>query len=85
METVARGTDGRRLFTAEFKRQQVDRLMRGEVTASELSRELGVARALIQKWKYLATERRGLIPITTPVAAGDLEHVRAPAHGCLTK
>ena len=56
METVARGTDGRRLFTAEFKRQQVDRLLRGEVTASELSRVLGVARALIQRWKFLATK-----------------------------
>jgi len=56
MENVARGTDGRRLFTAEFKRAQIDRLLKGEVTASELSRELGVARSLIQRWKYLATK-----------------------------
>ena len=45
MENVAKGSDGRRLFTAEFKREQVDRILRGEVTASELSRELGVARS----------------------------------------
>jgi transposase len=56
METVPRGSDGRRLFTAEFKRTQIDRLLRGEITASELSRELGVARSLIQKWKFLATK-----------------------------
>ncbi len=56
MDTVARGSDGRRLFTAEFKRTQIDRLMKGEVTASELSRELGVARSLIQRWKFLATK-----------------------------
>lgn len=56
METISRGSDGRRLFTAEFKRTQVDRLLKGEITASELSRELGVARSLIQKWKYLATK-----------------------------
>ena len=56
MEDVPRGADGRRLFTAEFKREQIDRVLRGEVTASELSRELGIARALIQKWKYLATK-----------------------------
>ena len=56
MEKAARGSDGRRLFTAEFKREQIDRVLRGEVTASELSRELGVARSLIQKWKYLATQ-----------------------------
>jgi transposase len=55
MENVAKGSDGRRLFTAEFKRAQIDRLLKGEITASELSRELGVARSLIQRWKYLAT------------------------------
>jgi transposase len=55
MENVAKGSDGRRLFTAEFKRQQVDRVLKGEITAAELSRELGVARSLIQRWKYLAT------------------------------
>ncbi len=56
MRSVARGSDGRRLFTAEFKREQIDRVLRGEVTVSELSRELGVARSLVQKWKYLATK-----------------------------
>jgi transposase len=55
MENVAKGSDGRRLFTPEFKRGQIDRLLKGEITASELSRELGVARSLIQRWKYLAT------------------------------
>ena len=50
MENVARGSDGRRLFTAEFKREQIDRVLRGEMTVSELSRELGVARSLVQKW-----------------------------------
>ena len=56
MEGISRGSDGRRLFTAEFKRQQVDRILKGEVTSSELSRELGIARSLIQKWKYLVTK-----------------------------
>lgn len=56
MENVAKGSDGRRLFTTEFKREQVDRILKGEVTASELSRELGVARSLIQRWKHLATK-----------------------------
>ena len=56
MESISRGSDGRRLFTAEFKRQQIDRLLKGEVTAAELSRELGIGRSLIQKWKYLATK-----------------------------
>jgi transposase len=56
MENVAKGSDGRRLFTAEFKREQIDRILKGEITASELSRELGVARSLIQRWKHLVTK-----------------------------
>ena len=56
MEQGSRGSDGRRLFTAEFKRTQIDRILKGEITASELSRELGVARSLIQRWKHLATK-----------------------------
>jgi transposase len=56
MESIPRGSDGRRLFTAEFKRQQIDRVLKGELTAAELSRELGVSRPLVQRWKYLATK-----------------------------
>lgn len=42
------------MYTAEFKRAQLERVARGELTASELSRELGIARSLIQRWKHLA-------------------------------
>jgi transposase len=55
MDTVPRGSDGRRLFTAEFKRQQIDRVLRGELSVTELSRELSIGRRLIQRWKHLAT------------------------------
>ncbi len=52
MEPISRGSDGRRLCTAEFERQQIDRLLKVEDTAAELSRELGmIARWLIQRWK----------------------------------
>lgn len=57
MESVARGSDGRRLLTAGFKRAQIDRLLKREITASELSRELEVARSLIQRWRCPATKR----------------------------
>jgi transposase len=56
MEQIPRGSDGRRLFTAEFKREQIDRVLCGEVTVAELSRELGITRSLIQRWKHLATK-----------------------------
>jgi transposase len=50
------GRPAYRRHSAEFKRQQVERLLRGEVTIAELSRELGIARSLIQRWKLLLTK-----------------------------
>jgi len=55
MESNQRGSDGRRFYTPEFKRQQIERVLRGEVTVSELSRELGISRGLLQRWKLLIT------------------------------
>ena len=48
MVSVARDSNGRRLYTAEFKRQQVERVEREAISAAELSRELGIARSLVQ-------------------------------------
>ena len=56
MENVPRGSDGRRLFSPEFKRDQVARLVRGEVTISELSRELGISRSVLQRWRHLVSQ-----------------------------
>ncbi len=53
MEAVRRGINGKRLFTPDFKREQVGRVIRGEVTAAELGRELGIAPALVRRWKHL--------------------------------
>jgi len=35
-----------RRYTAAFKREQIERVLRGDVTAAELSRELGIARSM---------------------------------------
>jgi transposase-like protein len=51
MAKIARKSDGRRIFTDEFKREQIGRVWRGEVTVAELSRKLGIARSLLQRWK----------------------------------
>ena len=53
METHRRGSDGRRRFTSEFKRDQVSRVLRGELTMAELSRELSVSHSLVRRWKQL--------------------------------
>ena len=56
MVRIARKSDGRRIFTAEFKRGQIGRVLRGELTLAELSRKLGIARGLLQRWKRLMTQ-----------------------------
>jgi len=53
MESFARGSDGRRLFTSEFKREQIGRVLRGEKTLSELSRELDIKRSVLARWRHL--------------------------------
>lgn len=56
MTVIARKADGRRIFTAECKQQQVARVQRGELSAAELSRELDVQRTVVARWLRLATE-----------------------------
>ena len=51
MARFARKSDGRRIFTDTFKREQIGRISRGELTLAELSRKLGIARSLLQRWK----------------------------------
>ena len=50
---MARKSDGRRIFTDQFKRKQIDRLRRGDVSVTELGRKLGIARSLLQRWKRM--------------------------------
>ena len=66
METPRRGSDGRRYFTADFKREQVARVLRKELTFAELSRELGIDQSVVRRWQQLV-ERGG----RTAVAANE--------------
>ena len=82
MVRIARKSDGRRIFTAEFKREHIGRVLRGEVTLAELSRKLGIARGLLQRWKRLMTRgseaavvaHAGMVPASELRAAE--EHIR---------
>jgi transposase-like protein len=60
MARIARKSDGRRIFTAEYKRNQIGRVLRGELTIAELSRKLGIARGLLQRWKRLMPDGAGI-------------------------
>ena len=61
MAKIARKSDGRRIFTDEFKREQIDRVLRGELTLAELSRKLGIARSLLQRWKRVMPHGNGIV------------------------
>jgi transposase-like protein len=78
MTRIARKSDGRRIFTDAYKRQQIDRVLGGELTIAELSRSLGIARSLLQRWKrFLPQEGRVAKSVRWPVpSAGE----SAPAH-----
>ena len=66
MGDFPRKADGRRIFSVEFKRTQVQRLLTGEKTLAELSRELDVKPAVIRSWK-----RHYEAGATTAVAASE--------------
>jgi len=53
MKQFARKSDGRRIFTEAYKREQIGRILKGEITVAQLSRKLGIARSLLQRWKRL--------------------------------
>lgn len=57
MKRIPRKSDGRRIFTSDFKREQVERMRNGEVSVAELSRTLGIARSLLQRWKRQSSAR----------------------------
>ena len=55
METHRRGSDGRRLFTASFKQEQLARVAREELTLAELARELAISPSVVRRWQQLST------------------------------
>lgn len=53
-----RKADGRRVFSTEFKRTAVQRILTGEKTLAELSRELDISPSVIRNWKRFAEAGR---------------------------
>jgi transposase-like protein len=66
MGDFARKSDGRRIFTVEFKRGIAQQLVKGEKTLAEVSRELDIQPSVIREWK-----RRVEAGATTAVAANE--------------
>lgn len=51
MGEFARKANGRRVFTAEFKRKLVQQILKGEKTLAELSREFDISPTVVRNWK----------------------------------
>jgi transposase len=49
-----RKADGRRVFSTEFKRSTFQRILTGEKTLAELSREVDISPSVIRNWKRFA-------------------------------
>ena len=55
---------GRRKYSKEFKLEAIGRVLQEEKSLSDVARELGIATALLSKWKtdYLAGSPQGTAP-----------------------
>ena len=53
MGGIARGAARHRLFTPEFKKEQISRVLRGEVALSALTGELDVSPSVVRRWRRL--------------------------------
>jgi transposase len=51
MGEFPRKSDGRRVFTVEFKRGVVQQLLKGDKTLAEVSRELDIQPSVVRQWK----------------------------------
>jgi transposase-like protein len=81
MARIARKSDGRRIFTDEFKRKQIERVLRGELTLADLSRKLGIARSLLQRWKRAMSQggdnpRATRMTVIPPIELRDGHYIR---------
>ena len=66
MGEFPRKADGRRVFSPEFKRTTAQRVLNGEKTIAELSRELDISPSVIRSWT-----RRSEDGARTAVAANE--------------
>lgn len=66
MGDFPRKADGRRIFSAEFKRSTAQRILSGEKTLAEVSREFDILPAVIRDWM-----RRAEAGATTAIQANE--------------
>jgi transposase len=70
-----RKADGRRVFSTDFKRATVQRVVTGEKTVAELCRELDIAPSVIRSWKRFA-EAGATTAVQAHEDVGPASHLR---------
>lgn len=75
MGEFKRKSDGRRIFTSDFKRATVDRIRSGTATLAEVSRELEIAPGVLRNWMRLV-ERGGRAAVEAGEEVVALSRVR---------
>jgi len=75
MGEFKRKSDGRRIFTSDFKRATVDRIRSGAATLAELSRELEISPTILRNWLRLV-ERGGKAAVEAGEEVVALSRVR---------
>ena len=71
-----------RAFTAEFKQQALELLKKGEKSASELERDLGITPGLLGKWKsrYQVVVKEGqaaqIVPSDAEAAQAEIRRLQ---------
>lgn len=58
MEIQRRGSDGRQPFSAEFKREQIARVLGKELTFAELSRERAIDQPVVRRAAHATGNER---------------------------
>jgi transposase-like protein len=73
MEDVRLSSDGKRLFSREFKRQQIARVLRNEITFAALGKELKTDPSTVRQWLASIRKRPNALGDTLFIEPGSEE------------
>jgi transposase-like protein len=73
MEDVRLSSDGKRLYSREFKRQQIARVLRNEVTFAALAKELKTDPSTVRQWLASIRKRPNALGDTLFIEPGSEE------------
>jgi len=61
-------------YDASFRQQAVELLLTSDKTCRDVARDLGVSVDTLRAWRQRQEQKPDVRPVSSPSAAGDLEH-----------